>query len=59
NIKQRVKVNQKARILRLKQRIHEEHSSDMLCVVSIKEDTAYLCPGLHLASTKRRSIHRI
>ncbi|GKB41186.1 hypothetical protein Tco_0886128 [Tanacetum coccineum] len=58
-IEQRVKVNQKARILELKRRNHEEHCSDNLYAVSIKEDTAYLCPKLHSASTKRRSIRRI
>ncbi|GJS86463.1 GPCR kinase [Tanacetum coccineum] len=58
-IEQRVKVNQKAHILELKRRNHEEHCSDNLYVVSIKEDTAYPCPKLHSASTKRRSIHRI
>ncbi|GJR18544.1 hypothetical protein Tco_0967071 [Tanacetum coccineum] len=55
-IKQRVKVNQKARILELKRRNHEEHCSDNLYAVSIMEDTAYPCPKHHSASTKRRSI---
>ncbi|GJT23908.1 hypothetical protein Tco_0893845 [Tanacetum coccineum] len=58
-IEQRVKVNQKARILELKRRNHEEHSSDNLYAVSIKEDTAYPCPKLHSASMKRISICRI
>ncbi|GJZ62645.1 hypothetical protein Tco_0618782 [Tanacetum coccineum] len=58
-IGERVKVNQKARILELKQRNHEEHCSDNLYVVFIKEDTAYSCPKLHSKSTKRRSIRRI
>ncbi|GJT78663.1 hypothetical protein Tco_1045388 [Tanacetum coccineum] len=58
-IKPRVKVNQKARILELKGRNHEEHCSDNLYVVSIKEDTAYPCFKLHLASTKERFIRRI
>ncbi|GJX72540.1 putative reverse transcriptase domain-containing protein [Tanacetum coccineum] len=57
-IEQRVKVNQKARILELKRRNHEEHCSDNLYAVSIKEDTTYLCPKLHSASTKERSIRR-
>ncbi|GJR30554.1 hypothetical protein Tco_1106786 [Tanacetum coccineum] len=58
-IEQRVKVNQKARILELKRRNHEEHCSDNLYAVSIKEDTAYPCHKLHSASTKERSICRI
>ncbi|GJS25197.1 hypothetical protein Tco_0453829 [Tanacetum coccineum] len=33
--------------------------SENLYAVSIKEDTAYLCPKLHSASTKERSICRI
>ncbi|GJS58028.1 hypothetical protein Tco_0652812 [Tanacetum coccineum] len=41
-IEQRVKVNQKARILELKRRNHEEHCSNNLYAISIKEDTAYL-----------------
>ncbi|GJR75858.1 hypothetical protein Tco_0088223 [Tanacetum coccineum] len=57
-IKQRVKVNQKAHILELRQRNHEEHCSDNLYAIFIKEDTAYPCPKLHSASTKRISIHR-
>ncbi|GJY72848.1 retrotransposon protein, putative, unclassified [Tanacetum coccineum] len=39
-IEQRVKVNQKARILELKRRNYEEHCSDIPYAVSIKEDTA-------------------
>nr|GEU52637.1 C2 calcium/lipid-binding domain, CaLB [Tanacetum cinerariifolium] len=39
-IEQSVKVNQKARILELKQRNDEEHYSDNLYAISIKEDTA-------------------
>ncbi|GJT64818.1 hypothetical protein Tco_1016298 [Tanacetum coccineum] len=58
-IEQRVKVNQKAHILELKRRNHEEHCSDNLYDVSIKEDTAYSCPQLHSASMKERSICRI
>ncbi|GJX97509.1 hypothetical protein Tco_0353307 [Tanacetum coccineum] len=58
-IEQRVKVNQKARILELKQRNHEEHCSDNLYAISIKEGTTYPCPKLHSASTKERSIRRI
>ncbi|GJU19298.1 hypothetical protein Tco_1152640 [Tanacetum coccineum] len=58
-IEQIVKVNQKARTLELKQRNHEEHYSDNLYAISIKEDTAYPCPKLHSASTKERSIRRI
>ncbi|GJW35841.1 hypothetical protein Tco_0058761 [Tanacetum coccineum] len=58
-IEQRVEVDQKARILELKRRNHKEHCSDILYAVSIKEDTTYLCPKLHSASTKRRSIRRI
>ncbi|GJX97867.1 reverse transcriptase [Tanacetum coccineum] len=58
-IEQRTKVNQKARILELKLRNHEERCSHNLYAVSIKEDTAYPCPKLHSASTKRRSICRI
>ncbi|GJV99072.1 hypothetical protein Tco_1554324 [Tanacetum coccineum] len=58
-IEQRVKVNQKARILELKRRNHEEHCSDKLYTVSTKEDTEYPCPKLHSASTKERSIRRI
>ncbi|GKC69787.1 hypothetical protein Tco_1115670, partial [Tanacetum coccineum] len=56
---QRVKVNQKARILDIKRRNQKEHYSENLYAVSIKEDTAYLCPKLHSASTKTRSIRRI
>ncbi|GJY74078.1 RNA-directed DNA polymerase, eukaryota [Tanacetum coccineum] len=58
-IEQRVKVNQKARILELKRRNHKEHCSDNLYAVSIKEDTVYPCPKLHSSSTKERSIRRI
>ncbi|GJR29524.1 zinc finger, CCHC-type containing protein [Tanacetum coccineum] len=58
-IEQRVKVNQKARILELKRRNYEEHCSDIPYAVSITEDMAYPCPKLHSASTKRRSIRRI
>ncbi|GKB76767.1 putative reverse transcriptase domain-containing protein [Tanacetum coccineum] len=58
-IEQRVKVNQKSRILELKRRNYEEYYFDIPYVVSIKEDTAYACPELHSASTKERSIHRI
>ncbi|GKF42946.1 hypothetical protein Tco_0126288, partial [Tanacetum coccineum] len=58
-IEQRVKVNQKAHILELRQRNHEEHCSDNLYAVFIKEDTAYPCPKLQSASMKRISIHRI
>ncbi|GKD59993.1 hypothetical protein Tco_1297502, partial [Tanacetum coccineum] len=53
-IKQKVKVDQKVRILELKQKNYEEHCSDILYAVSIKEDMVYLCPKLHSASTKRR-----
>ncbi|GJR70089.1 putative reverse transcriptase domain-containing protein [Tanacetum coccineum] len=52
-IEQRVKVDQKACILELKRINHEENYSDNLYVVSIKEDTAYLCPGLHSATTMK------
>ncbi|GJS17423.1 hypothetical protein Tco_0411895 [Tanacetum coccineum] len=45
-IEQRVKVNQKARILELKRRNHEEHCSDNIYAVSIKDDTTYPCPKL-------------
>ncbi|GJR93195.1 hypothetical protein Tco_0265369 [Tanacetum coccineum] len=55
-VEQRVKVNQKARILELKRRNHEEHGSDNLYAISIKEDIVYPCPKLHAASTKERSI---
>nr|GFA23751.1 hypothetical protein [Tanacetum cinerariifolium] len=58
-VEQRVKVNQKARILELKLRNHEEHCSDNLYAVSIKKDTTYSCPKLHSASTKEISIRRI
>ncbi|GJR92853.1 hypothetical protein Tco_0265027 [Tanacetum coccineum] len=51
-IKQRVKVNQKARILELKRRDYEDHYSNNLYAVSMKEDTAYLCLKLHLTSMK-------
>ncbi|GJY54096.1 hypothetical protein Tco_0445760, partial [Tanacetum coccineum] len=57
-IKQRVKVNQKVRILELKQRNHKDYYSDNPYVISIKEDTAHLYPKLHSASTKERSIRR-
>ncbi|GJU12862.1 retrovirus-related pol polyprotein from transposon TNT 1-94 [Tanacetum coccineum] len=55
-IKHIVKVNQKARILELKRRNHEENYSENLYAVSIKEDTVYPCPKLHSTSTKERSI---
>ncbi|GJZ82091.1 hypothetical protein Tco_0647085 [Tanacetum coccineum] len=58
-IEQRVKVDQKARILEFKRRNYEEHCSDNLYAVSIKEDMTYLCLKLHLGSTKRRPIRRI
>ncbi|GJS53478.1 hypothetical protein Tco_0626840 [Tanacetum coccineum] len=58
-IEQRVKVDQKALILELKRRVHEEHCSDNLYAVSIKEDRTHTCPKLHSASTKERSICRI
>nr|GEW24072.1 retrotransposon Gag domain, retroviral aspartyl protease [Tanacetum cinerariifolium] len=48
-IEQRVKVNRKTRILD-----YEEYCSDILYVVSINEDTVYLCLKLHSASMKRR-----
>ncbi|GJR34460.1 uncharacterized mitochondrial protein-like protein [Tanacetum coccineum] len=51
-IEQRVKVNQKAHILDLKQRNHEDYCSDNLYTVSIKEDMTYLCLKLHSASMK-------
>ncbi|GJS20104.1 hypothetical protein Tco_0448736 [Tanacetum coccineum] len=51
-IDQRVKVNQKARILELKRRNYEEYRSDILYAISIKEDTGYPCLELHSASTK-------
>ncbi|GKA32738.1 hypothetical protein Tco_0719105 [Tanacetum coccineum] len=53
-IEQKVKVDQKVRILELKRRNYEEQCSDILYAVSIKEDMAYLCPKLHSTSTKRR-----
>ncbi|GJS91324.1 hypothetical protein Tco_0773960 [Tanacetum coccineum] len=56
---QRVKVNQKARILEIKRRNNEEYCSDNPYAVSIKEDTAYPCLKLHSASKKRRLIRRI
>ncbi|GJT40773.1 hypothetical protein Tco_0940638 [Tanacetum coccineum] len=56
-IEQRVKVNQKARILELKRRNYEEYYFDIPYAVSIKEDTAYACPELHSASMKERSVH--
>nr|GEV99690.1 hypothetical protein [Tanacetum cinerariifolium]GEW00025.1 hypothetical protein [Tanacetum cinerariifolium] len=46
-IEQRVKVDQKARILELKRENHEEHYYDILYVVSIKEDMAYMCLASH------------
>ncbi|GJZ31695.1 hypothetical protein Tco_0576742 [Tanacetum coccineum] len=55
-IEQRVKVNQKARILELTRRYHEEHCSNNQYAVYIKEDMAYLCLILHSASRKRRLI---
>ncbi|GKF56001.1 hypothetical protein Tco_0166341, partial [Tanacetum coccineum] len=55
-IKQRVKVNQKVRILELKQINYKDYCSDIPYVISIKEDMAYPCPELHSASTKERSI---
>ncbi|GJT83056.1 hypothetical protein Tco_1057398 [Tanacetum coccineum] len=58
-IEQRVKVNQKARILELKRINHEKHCSDNLYAISLKEDTTYPCPKLHSASMKERSIRRI
>ncbi|GJZ66628.1 hypothetical protein Tco_0623324 [Tanacetum coccineum] len=58
-IEQRVKVNQKARILELKRRNYEDYCDDNLYAVSIKEDTLYPCPKLHSTSTKRRLIRRI
>ncbi|GJU84270.1 hypothetical protein Tco_1291816 [Tanacetum coccineum] len=58
-IEQRVKDDQKARILEHKRRNHEEHYSDILYAISIKEDTTYLCLKLHSASMKRRPIRRI
>nr|GEV79874.1 UBN2 domain-containing protein [Tanacetum cinerariifolium] len=58
-IEQRVKINQKARILKLKQRNHEEHYSGNLYAVFIKEDTVYPCPEFHSTSMKERSIRRI
>ncbi|GJZ86590.1 hypothetical protein Tco_0658200 [Tanacetum coccineum] len=42
-----------------KRRNHEEHCSDNLHAVSIKEDMAYMCPKLHSAPTKEISIRRI
>ncbi|GJT49573.1 hypothetical protein Tco_0975730 [Tanacetum coccineum] len=55
----RVKVNQKAHILELKRRNYKEYCSDILYVISIKEDTSYLCLKLHSAAMKRRPIRRI
>ncbi|GJV01609.1 hypothetical protein Tco_1335178 [Tanacetum coccineum] len=52
NIEQRVKDDQKARILELKQRNHKDYYSDNLYTISIKEDTMYLCLKLHSTSTK-------
>ncbi|GJV33786.1 hypothetical protein Tco_1394186 [Tanacetum coccineum] len=57
-IEQRVKDNQKARMLGLKRRNHEDYYSDILYAVYIKEDTVYPCLKLHSASTKRRLIRR-
>ncbi|GKC50147.1 hypothetical protein Tco_1072892, partial [Tanacetum coccineum] len=51
-IEQRVNVNQKARILELKRRNYEEHYSDIIYAISIKEDTAYMCLRHHSATTK-------
>ncbi|GJW63532.1 hypothetical protein Tco_0115416 [Tanacetum coccineum] len=53
-IEQRVETNQKTRILELKRRNYEEHCSDILYAVSIKEDTVYPCLELHSASTKEK-----
>ncbi|GJX95856.1 hypothetical protein Tco_0351654 [Tanacetum coccineum] len=47
------KVNRKARIWELKRRNHKDYCSENPYVISIKEDTAYLCPKLHTASTKK------
>ncbi|GJX24131.1 hypothetical protein Tco_0228576, partial [Tanacetum coccineum] len=58
-IKQRVKVNQKACILELKRRNHEERCSDNQYAVSIKEDTAYPCPKTSLSIHEERLIRRI
>ncbi|GJS36733.1 hypothetical protein Tco_0535115 [Tanacetum coccineum] len=58
-IEQRVKIDQKAHILELKQRNHEEHCSNNIYAVSIKEDMAYMCLTIHSATTKKRSICRI
>ncbi|GJW50396.1 hypothetical protein Tco_0091747, partial [Tanacetum coccineum] len=58
-IEQRVKVNQKARILELKRRNHKIYCFGNLYAVSIKEDTAYPCPNFTVASTNRISIRRI
>ncbi|GJZ31205.1 hypothetical protein Tco_0576252 [Tanacetum coccineum] len=58
-IEQRVKVNQKARILELKRRNHKDYCSVILYAISIKEDIGYLCPELHSASMMERSIRRI
>nr|GEX72779.1 hypothetical protein [Tanacetum cinerariifolium] len=52
-IEQIVKVNQKERVLELKRRNYKEHYSDILHVVSIKEDTAYLCLTLRSTTTKK------
>nr|GFA81974.1 hypothetical protein [Tanacetum cinerariifolium] len=38
-----VKISKKARILELKRRYFKEYCSDNHYVVSIKEDTAYMC----------------
>nr|GEZ52498.1 hypothetical protein [Tanacetum cinerariifolium] len=51
-IEKRVKVNQKARNLELKQRTYEEYCYDILYVISIKEDTAYPCPRIYSVSMK-------
>ncbi|GJW87362.1 hypothetical protein Tco_0162702 [Tanacetum coccineum] len=58
-IEQSVEVSQKARILKLKRRLHNDYCSDNLYAVSIKEDMVYLCPKLHSASMKKRSIRHI
>nr|GEY60411.1 hypothetical protein [Tanacetum cinerariifolium] len=59
NYQAKSEVNQKERILELKQRNYEHYCCDIPYAVSIKEDTAYPCPELHSASTKERSIRLI
>ncbi|GJV26534.1 hypothetical protein Tco_1379229 [Tanacetum coccineum] len=59
NYQAKSKVNQKACIFEHKRRNHEEHYSDNLYAVSIKEDTAYPCPKLHSTSMKERSRRRL